>query len=62
MSFKKVDLFPCNPATTRGESTRISSSKDKIVYTNGRTVIVRCPPLRAVDRRVLMSCASRFVI
>ncbi|GJE96547.1 WD40 repeat domain-containing protein [Phanerochaete sordida] len=41
MSFKKADLFPCNPATTRGESTRISSSKDKIAYTNGRTVIIR---------------------
>lgn len=41
MSFKKRDLFPCNPGTVRGEATRISSSKDKIAYTNGRTVIVR---------------------
>lgn len=41
MSFKKADLFPCNPATTRGEATRLSASKDKIAYTNGRTVIVR---------------------
>ncbi|KIP12112.1 hypothetical protein PHLGIDRAFT_27517 [Phlebiopsis gigantea 11061_1 CR5-6] len=41
MSFKKSQLYPCNPATTRGESTRISSSKDKIAYTNGRTVIIR---------------------
>ncbi|KAJ3552698.1 hypothetical protein NM688_g4017 [Phlebia brevispora] len=41
MSYKKAVLFPCNPATTRGEATRLSSSKDKIVYTNGRTIIIR---------------------
>ncbi|RDX44431.1 WD40 repeat-like protein [Lentinus brumalis] len=41
MSFKKGVLYPCNPATTRGEPTKISSSKDKVVYTNGRSVIVR---------------------
>ncbi|RPD75554.1 WD40 repeat-like protein [Lentinus tigrinus ALCF2SS1-7] len=41
MSFKKGVLYPCNPATTRGEPTKISSSKDKLVYTNGRSVIIR---------------------
>ncbi|KAI0716528.1 WD40 repeat-like protein [Earliella scabrosa] len=41
MSFKKGVLYPCNPATTRGEPTKISSSKDKVVYTNGRSVILR---------------------
>ncbi|TFK88146.1 WD40 repeat-like protein [Polyporus arcularius HHB13444] len=41
MSFKKGVLYPCNPATTRGEPTKISSSKDKVVYTNGRSVIIR---------------------
>ncbi|THH29175.1 hypothetical protein EUX98_g5012 [Antrodiella citrinella] len=41
MSFKHVALYPCNPATARGESTKLSSNKDKIVYTNGRTVIIR---------------------
>ena len=41
MSFTKVDLIPCNPATSRGEATKLSASKDKIAYTNGRTVIVR---------------------
>ncbi|KAI0687680.1 WD40 repeat-like protein [Cytidiella melzeri] len=41
MSFKTVDLYPCNPATTRGESTKLSAHRDKIVYTNGRTVIIR---------------------
>ena len=40
MSFKKADLYPCHPATARGEAARLSSSKDKVVYTNGRTVIV----------------------
>lgn len=41
MSFRRVNLYPCNPATVRGESTKLSAYKDKIVYTNGRTVIVR---------------------
>ncbi|TFY62674.1 hypothetical protein EVJ58_g3719 [Rhodofomes roseus] len=41
MSFKKADLYPCNPATARGESTKLSSSGDKVVYVNGRTVVIR---------------------
>ncbi|KAL6306374.1 WD40 repeat-like protein [Sparassis latifolia] len=41
MSFKKGDVYPCNPTTARGESTKLSASEDKIVYTNGRTVIIR---------------------
>ncbi|OBZ67657.1 putative WD repeat-containing protein C9G1.05 [Grifola frondosa] len=41
MSFQKGQLYPCAPATTRGESTKLSASKDKIVYTNGRSVIIR---------------------
>lgn len=40
MSFKKGDLYPCNPATVRGESIKLSASGEKIVYTNGRTVVV----------------------
>ncbi|KAF8342616.1 WD40 repeat-like protein [Cantharellus anzutake] len=34
-------LFPGNPETTRGSSTKLSSHDDKIVYTNGRLVIIR---------------------
>ncbi|PCH35254.1 WD40 repeat-like protein [Wolfiporia cocos MD-104 SS10] len=41
MSFKRSDLYPCNPATTRGESTKLGSNSDKIVYTNGRAVVIR---------------------
>ncbi|KAJ6627956.1 WD40-repeat-containing domain protein [Mycena sp. CBHHK59/15] len=41
MSFKGTSLFPPTPATTRGVSTKLSSHKDKIVYTNGKTVIIR---------------------
>ncbi|KAI0918644.1 hypothetical protein AcW1_009523 [Taiwanofungus camphoratus] len=41
MSFKKGDLYPCNPATVRGESIKLSASGEKIVYTNGRTVVIR---------------------
>ncbi|KAH9951566.1 WD40 repeat-like protein [Amylocystis lapponica] len=41
MSSSKADLFPCSPATVRGESTKLDASKDKIVYTNGRTVVIR---------------------
>jgi hypothetical protein len=40
MSFKLSGLFPSNPVTTRGASTKISSFKDKVVYANGKTVIV----------------------
>ncbi|KAH9003360.1 WD40 repeat-like protein [Lactarius hatsudake] len=38
MSFTKVALYAANPSTTRGESTKLSASKDKIVYTNSKTV------------------------
>ncbi|KXN81676.1 hypothetical protein AN958_03923 [Leucoagaricus sp. SymC.cos] len=39
MSFKPSGLFPSNPVTTRGTATKISSFKDKVIYTSGRTVI-----------------------
>ncbi|CAL1699521.1 unnamed protein product [Somion occarium] len=41
MSFKQSVIYPSNPATARGASTRLNAYKDKIVYTNGRTVIIR---------------------
>ncbi|KIY61197.1 WD40 repeat-like protein [Cylindrobasidium torrendii FP15055 ss-10] len=41
MSFKQTYLFPANPATTRGVATKISSSKDKVVYANGKAIIIR---------------------
>ncbi|KAJ3512753.1 hypothetical protein NLJ89_g3342 [Agrocybe chaxingu] len=41
MSFKKAEIYPPNPVTARGVSTKLSSSKGKIVYTTGRTVIIR---------------------
>ncbi|CAA7264403.1 unnamed protein product [Cyclocybe aegerita] len=41
MSFKKAEIYPPNPVTARGVSTKLSSSKGKIVYTSGRTVIIR---------------------
>lgn len=44
MSFKKFSLIPPNPITARGVSTKLSASKDKIVYTNGKAVIVRYIP------------------
>ena len=42
MSFTRVALYTANPSTTRGESTKLSASKEKIVYTNGKTVFVSC--------------------
>lgn len=35
-------IYPCNPATARGESTKLGADPkgEKIVYTNGRAVIV----------------------
>ncbi|KAG8933865.1 WD40 repeat-like protein [Tulasnella sp. 418] len=42
MSFVKVSTYPCNPSTTRGEASKLSGTKDgKIVYTNGKVVIIR---------------------
>ncbi|KAK7020199.1 WD40 repeat-like protein [Paramarasmius palmivorus] len=41
MSFKQTSLYPANPTTDRGVSTKLSASKDKIVYTNGKSVIIR---------------------
>lgn len=41
MSFKRNGLFASNPNTTRGEATKLSSSKGKIVYANGRSIIIR---------------------
>ncbi|KAF5310738.1 hypothetical protein D9619_007892 [Psilocybe cf. subviscida] len=41
MSYKRAGLYPPNPVTARGVSTKLSSAKDKIVYTSGRTVLIR---------------------
>ncbi|KAJ1311180.1 hypothetical protein OPQ81_009681 [Rhizoctonia solani] len=41
MSIIAEKTYPCNPLTTRGSSTKLSSSGDRIVYTNGRTVVIR---------------------
>lgn len=41
MSSKRIALYPCSPNTVRGTSTKISASKDKVVYANGKTVIIR---------------------
>ncbi|BEI85281.1 hypothetical protein CcaverHIS002_0506820 [Cutaneotrichosporon cavernicola] len=43
MSYKSGPLYPCNPATARGESTKLGADPkgEKIVYTNGRAVIIR---------------------
>ncbi|KAF8259995.1 WD40-repeat-containing domain protein [Lactarius quietus] len=41
MSFTRVAIYAANPSTTRGEFTKLSASKGKIVYTNGKTVFIR---------------------
>ena len=40
MSFKPSTIYPCNPNTARGSSTKLDATKGKIAYANGRTVIV----------------------
>ncbi|KAF8348597.1 WD40-repeat-containing domain protein [Amanita rubescens] len=45
MSSKFVGLLPANPNTTRGTSTKLSASKGKIVYANGKTIINASPAL-----------------
>ncbi|KIJ98804.1 hypothetical protein K443DRAFT_133309 [Laccaria amethystina LaAM-08-1] len=43
MSSKKSTVFPPNPTTARGVSTKLSSGngplKDKVIYANGKTII-----------------------
>ncbi|KAH7878576.1 WD40-repeat-containing domain protein [Lentinula edodes] len=41
MSFKQYAIFPSNPATERGISTKLSASKDRIVYASGKTIVIR---------------------
>ncbi|KAJ7031946.1 WD40-repeat-containing domain protein [Mycena alexandri] len=50
MSFKPTALFPPTPTTARGTSTKLGAHKDKIVYTNGKAVIIRDlnNPLQAI--------------
>ncbi|KAJ7359560.1 WD40-repeat-containing domain protein [Mycena albidolilacea] len=50
MSFKQTSLFPPNPTTARGVSTKLSAHKDKIIYSNGKAVIIRDlnNPLQAI--------------
>jgi hypothetical protein len=45
MSFSRVALYPANPTTTRGAYTKLGANKEKIVYTNGKTVFVSTLPL-----------------
>ncbi|KIK79322.1 hypothetical protein PAXRUDRAFT_36466 [Paxillus rubicundulus Ve08.2h10] len=44
MSYTRQALYPCNPGTERGRSTKLSAANvkgsDKIIYANGRSVIV----------------------
>ena len=55
MSFKKAGIYPPNPGTTRGTATKLSSSKDKVVYTTGRTVIVSFDVLPFDDKELFSS-------
>lgn len=44
MSYTRQALYPCNPGTERGRSTKLAAANvkgsDKIIYANGRSVIV----------------------
>lgn len=57
MSFKKLEIYPPNPSTTRGTPTKLSSSKDKVIYASGRTVIVRSFRSPAWSRELMHCCA-----
>lgn len=61
MSSKQIALYPCSPNTVRGTSTKISASKDKVVYTNGKTVIVRRRPSYAFIMFAYGLSNSRYV-
>jgi len=42
MAFTAGPIFPCNPATARSQSTKlgVDPKGEKLIYTNGRAVIV----------------------
>lgn len=44
MSHTRQALYPCNPGTERGRSTKLAAANikgsGKIIYANGRSVIV----------------------
>lgn len=40
MTFTRKVLYPCNPGTVRGASTKLNSNGDKVIYANGRIVVV----------------------
>ncbi|WRT65714.1 uncharacterized protein IL334_002662 [Kwoniella shivajii] len=43
MAYKAGPIYPCNPATARSESTKLAVDPkgEKLIYTNGRAVIIR---------------------
>ncbi|KAF9010086.1 WD40 repeat-like protein [Cyathus striatus] len=41
MSFKNIALYPPNPNSARGVSTKLATSKDKLVYATGKAIIIR---------------------
>ncbi|KAK6907373.1 hypothetical protein I203_101367 [Kwoniella mangroviensis CBS 8507] len=43
MAYKAEPIYPCNPATARSESTKlgVDPKGEKLIYTNGRAVIIR---------------------
>ena len=51
MSYTRQALYPCNPGTERGRSTKLAAANvkgsDKIIYANGRSVIVGPVPYLA---------------
>jgi len=48
MAYTAGPIYPCNPATARSESTKlgVDPKGEKLIYTNGRAVIVG-PVVRA---------------
>jgi hypothetical protein len=67
MSYTRQALYPCNPGTERGRSTKLSAANvkgsDKVIYANGRSVIVRLLSfLFTYERLVYLARATRFLI
>src|SRR6266404_271277 len=62
MSFTRVALYAASPTTTRGQSTKLSASKEKIVYTNGKTVYVSCADLFIVSQAKSNPFSLRYAI
>ena len=58
MSSQRIRVYPPNPSTTRGTSTKLGSHGDKVIYANGKSIVVRSLALYSLLTRIGTLSAS----